>query len=258
MNARPTLATTLAAAETVLEDFRRRTEAVAYEEKGVLFSEMHFVFSALAGHTPGQILESGRARGQSTLILGLCFPESQIVSVEYRADSLDVPIAEERLRACANITLLYGDARALIPRAIRAGDVVLIDGPKGFRALKLAFKLLATHKPFVVFVHDLFEGRPERRFLERFVPEAFYSDHPDFVGPYAFLDDACRRRAEHSPVTHWKPYEFQGGKQRSYGPTFACVPCLPERSYRSLVWRATLAEVAARIKRSARKRLRKR
>ena len=79
--------------------FREQTSEMPYEAKGILFSEIFFLFSAVGGNTPNQILESGRARAQSTYALGKLFPDSLVVSIERYEDSEDAQIAEERLAA---------------------------------------------------------------------------------------------------------------------------------------------------------------
>ena len=122
---------------------------------------------------PGRIIESGRARAQSTLVLARLFPRALIVSLELGPTSSDVKIAAERLRESSNVDCRFGDSLLLLPKLVEAGDVVLIDGPKDFRALKLAFRLLRSGKPLAVFVHDLWPGSPARRFVDRYLPSAF-------------------------------------------------------------------------------------
>jgi len=248
-------ARTLARAEGLVEDFERRVAGVPYEAKGVRFSEMFFVFATAAGLAPKQILESGRARGQSTHVLGLCFPDSRIISLEDDLDSPDVPVAEERLRDVPNVCLLYGDAQTVLVELVHPGDVVVIDGPKGFAAVCLALRLLRTGKPRLVFVHDCYQGRPERPFLERYLPGAFYSDHVEFVKRYACLDARCWETMEAGGLAGWRPYDYQGKKQMSYGPTFACIPHRPGRCYKTLLARAVLRRVAAKLRRNIRKKL---
>src|SRR5438132_2082448 len=103
---------------------------------GIWESEMLLFYSAVKPFAPNQILESGRARGKSTLILARCFPEARIVSVEYDRQSENAPAAEAKLNNERNIDLLYGDSREILPGRLQNGDAVLIDGPKDFRSLK--------------------------------------------------------------------------------------------------------------------------
>lgn len=167
-----------AAATEHREQFARLLEGVPYERKGILYSEMFFLWLCASPLKPKRILESGRARGQSTLILARTFPDAEIISIEYDRNSPDVPVAAERLKDCKNVQLLFGDATVLLPGMIQAGDVVLIDGPKGFRGLRLALKLLGGGKPALVLMHDPLAGSPEREFLEQYLPQTLYSDIP--------------------------------------------------------------------------------
>ena len=147
---------------------------------GIWESEMFLFYAAIKPFAPKQILESGRARGKSTLILARCFPESRIISVEYERQSENASAAEAKLKNESNVDLLYGDSREILPARLQGGDAVLIDGPKDFRALKLAVDLLRTGKPCAVFVHDFPPDSPQRKFVERNFPNAFFGDDPFF------------------------------------------------------------------------------
>src|SRR5947199_7327370 len=111
---------------------------------GIWESEMFLFYAAIKPFAPKQILESGRARGKSTLILARCFPESRIISVEYERQSENASAAEAKLKNESNVDLLYGDSREILPARLQDGDAVLIDGTKDFRAVKLAIALLRT------------------------------------------------------------------------------------------------------------------
>src|SRR5712671_2354292 len=50
---------------------------------GIWESEMFLFYAAVKPFAPKQILESGRARGKSTLILARCFADARIISIEY-------------------------------------------------------------------------------------------------------------------------------------------------------------------------------
>jgi len=147
---------------------------------GIWESEMFLFYAAVNPFAPKQILESGRARGKSTLILARCFPDARVISVEYERQSENAAAAEAKLKSCKNVDLLYGDSREILPQGLRNGDAVLIDGPKDFRALKLAIDLLRTGKPCAVFIHDFPPNSPQRKFVERNFPSAFFGDDPLF------------------------------------------------------------------------------
>jgi len=195
-----------------IEYFRPVVEGLPVEKRGVAHTEMFFVYALGAALKPRQVLESGRARGQSTLVLSRCFPDSRIVSVEMDESSPDAKFALERLSSLKNVKLLFGDAREVLPAAMQAGDVVLIDGPKEFRAIKLALNLLRTGKPSLIFIHDFYAGSAERRFLERHMPDAFFSDAPEFLRAFAWLDGK-----DGSAPRRWNAFAcIAGNRQRNY------------------------------------------
>ena len=176
-------------AERLLPDFQRAIEAVPRESgfRGIGPRGMFFFYAAVRPFGPKQILESGRMRGESTLMLARCFPQARIVSVEFDLDSTHAAIAEAKLRPYVNVELLYGDSREILPERLETGDAVLIDGPKEFRALKLALRLLRTGKPCAVFIHDFYQGEPARKFVERHWPGAFFSDDPALAARFREL-----------------------------------------------------------------------
>ena len=196
-------------ANALLSDYQQIIANISPEAGfgGIWESEMFLFYAAVKPFAPTQILESGRARGKSTLILARCFPESRIISIEYERESENAPAAEVKLKSESNVDLLYGDSREILPQRLQNGDAVLIDGPKDFRAVKLAIDLLRTNKPCVVFVHDFPPSSPQRKFVERNFPNAFFGDDPLFQG-FQSLDNERDPRAN---------------SQRGYG-IFACLP----------------------------------
>jgi predicted O-methyltransferase YrrM len=212
------VSTLIASANLRIEEFSRLVAGISYERKGILNSEMFFLWLCAQSVQPRRILESGRARGQSTLILARCFPESEIISVEHDSASPDVEVAAERLRGEANVKLLFGDATRLLVDVAQAGDVALIDGPKGFRGVRFALSLLSTRRLPLVFVHDAGPGTAERRFFEREMTSARYSDEPELVRYSHVLDD---EDAAEIPLAH--RYKALAG-QTGYGYGLACLP----------------------------------
>jgi predicted O-methyltransferase YrrM len=208
-------------AEALLSEYQKIIADIPPEAGfgGIWESEMFLFYAAIKAFEPKQILESGRARGKSTLILARCFPESRIVSVEYERESENALAAEAKLRNEPNIDLLYGDSREILPQKLQTGDAVLIDGPKDFRALKLAVDLLRTEKPCAVFIHDFPPNSPQRRFVERNFPSAFFGDDPLFQG-FQSLDN------ERDP---------RPNPQRRYGTLVCLSPPLPSFSWTSQV-----------------------
>ena len=185
------LKTVLTNADRLLPEFRAAIDAMPAHERGpgIFISEMFFFYCVVRPLNPRRILESGRDRGGSTLLLANCFPNARTISIEFEATSPNAEFALKRLAPHRNVECLFGDSRELLPKLIQPGDPVLIDGPKDFRALKLALRLLHTGKPSVIFLHDFGSGLPPRRFLERNWPGAFFSDHPEFLQRFGSLDN---------------------------------------------------------------------
>ena len=230
-----------ARAASKLERFSALIKDIPYEEKGVLFSEMLFMLACLEEGSVPRILESGRARGQSTLILAKALPETPITSIEFNEHSPDVPIAVERLKGYTNVELLYGDARALLPKLIQPGSVVIIDGPKMFQAIRLALTLLRTGKATQVFIHDVSRGTPERAFLDLFMPECRYSDQRDVALVTQVVDAAA--------ISHIPPHQRLDGFTGDYGYGFSlgCIPYVPGRPYGLLLVLAFIYDACGRV-----------
>ena len=213
-------------ADDLASEYRSAIADIAPEAGfgGIWESEMFLFYAAVLPYMPKQILESGRARGKSTLILARCFPDARIISVEFDRQSENAGAAEAKLKPCSNVELLYGDSREILPKRLRDGDAVLIDGPKDFRALALALQLLRTGKPCAVFIHDFPPSSPWRKFVERNWPDAFFGDDPLFQR-FQSLDH--ERDPRENP-------------RRRYG-VFACFPRGLPSSYWQLRFRLFFA-----------------
>ncbi len=209
-------------AEALLPEFRAIISKIPPEAGfgGIWESEMFLFYAVVKPFAPKQILESGRARGKSTLILARCFPESQIISVEYDRQSENASAAEAKLKSESNVDLLYGDSREILPRRVQRGDAVLIDGPKDLRALKLAVDLLRTGKPCAVFIHDFPPNSQQRRFVERNFPNAFFGDDPLFTR-FQTLD------ADRDPRQSTVEAAVSAATARRYGIFCCLLPSLP-------------------------------
>jgi len=220
-------------ADRLLPNFRRAIEGVPRESgfKGIGPRGMFFFYAAVRPFGPKQILESGRMRGESTLMLTRCFPQARIVSVEFDLDPTHAAIAEAKLRPYANAELLYGDSREILPQRVQTGDAVLIDGPKEFRALKLALRLLATGKPCAVFIHDFYRGQPARKFVERHWPGAFFSDDPALAARFRDLGSQI------DPT-------YDPDSKHSASP-FVCLPPNLPASYPALLFRIIWARAVS-------------
>jgi predicted O-methyltransferase YrrM len=212
------------------DDFVRRLAGFQPEIKGILASEM-LLFCALSRWLGAEtVIESGRARGDSTQLLAEFFAGpgvARVLSVERSRYTEDALVALRRLGGrYPRLRLLFGDAFALLPRlCARAGPcTVLIDGPKGKYALQLAARLLRQEAVRAVFLHDCHLDTEARPVIERLFPRAFSSDHPDYVEAFRALDGPCwevyRTWEGHRD---WGPWTRGGRPMRSYGPTLTAI-----------------------------------
>lgn len=197
--------------------------AEPYEHRGILHSEMAFVIETCRRLQIDAVIESGRARAQSTYMLAKYLPEAVVVSVEARPDHPDSIAGVERLHGLANVVLATGDGKAAVPHLIDMyADkriAVLLDGPKGLAALELLDKCF-RRSPLVLagFIHDmrrLDHGKPSpfRLAAEAIYPaNSKFTDDPDYVANFKWMDEQIL--AAGGPVG--PAHEDEYG---SYGPT---------------------------------------
>lgn len=200
--------------------------AEPYEPRGIINSEMALIIGLCREHGIETVIESGRARGQSTYLLAKYLPGAAIVSVERQRDA-DALYCENRVDGFHNVTLIYGNGLSLIPGlAEDAGGkiAVLLDGPKGFPALELLEMVKETVT--IGFIHDmrkLDKGKPApfRQAAEAW-PGAFFTDADAFVEATRHFDAGIAES-----TANWKPHHIGGEYIGSYGPTLAVFPCSP-------------------------------
>lgn len=240
----PDLKQVLDRAQASIDSFSEAITDIPFVDKAILYSEAFFLYCMLGADFSGRIVESGRAQGQSTHLFAQIFPNAQIVSIEYDRDSLDVAIAEERLKGYDNVELLFGDANQVMPGLMTPGSIAVIDGPKGLASIHLALRLLEQGRTKMAFLHDLHKGTASRWFLKNSLPETLYSDSEAFNRIAQPLDETCwsfSGKSARGRAQSMAPYHFQGRQQKSYGPTYACIPQNPQRGYGQLAWRVRSA-----------------
>ncbi|MBE8232393.1 MAG: hypothetical protein HAW67_01565 [Endozoicomonadaceae bacterium] len=212
--------------------FSKMIDSISYETKGILFSEMYFMQLATDSIELNRILESGRARGQSTLLLSKIFPNTPIISIEHEANSPDVAVAQKRLEHCEHVTLEFGDATTFMPKIAQQGDIALIDGPKGFRGLRFALKLLSSGKFPMIFMHDTTKGTAERKFLEENLERSIkFSDNIDLAKVTSTLDEG---KVE-------LPSELQLDGDKGYGFSLVCMTFDESVNYKLLIIKAVFS-----------------
>lgn len=203
-------------------------EGFSYDIKGILNSEMLLFCSISKFLGIKNIIESGRARGNSTEVLARYFknsPQISIFSVEYSKYTEDSLIAMKRLCKYRNLKLYFANSLSLLPQLTKVGlCTVLIDGPKGKYALQLATFLLKNPKVKAVFMHDFHKDTELRSILDELYPNVFSSDNPDSVNTFSPLDKPCWDVYKNwQGYKDWGPYKSGKIKMKSYGPTLTMI-----------------------------------
>ena len=197
-----------------------RSQAFHSNERGALPQEMLLVAAVTAELDADALVESGRARGDSALMLlsslqriraaqgkpPIAFHSLDWTRARWHV-KVDNAVALQRLASFPNVTLHDGDATLLLPkvlRRLRGSRVVLFtDGPKGYAGQWL--QRLANALPHVVaqFVHDARPGADVRAHMENLVTglsrdanrdawpcptDAFFTDDVAWQRLYGHLD----------------------------------------------------------------------
>lgn len=135
-------------------EFLAVARTVPYQPKGIFYSEVFLFISACQEEGVDLVIESGVKHGISTQILARLFPDA-LISIDRLFEIVPPPGAQ----------FLIGDACVAIPELIarytdkRIG--ILIDGPKGERALRLKNVCLGHPNVRVVAIHDIARGSGE-------------------------------------------------------------------------------------------------
>lgn len=193
--------------------------AEPYEHRGIIHSEMALILYGLRRMRIERVIESGRARAQSTWILATYLPHLDIHSVELRDDQ-DARFGRERVGNLPNVTLYDGDGRELVPMLAWLDErptAVLLDGPKGAVAVDLLWRCFRRQHVKLGFIHDmrrLDHGKPSlhRAAAVERLSRHLFSDAPELVAQFSYLDAPVI--AAGGPVG--PDHEKQFG---SYGPT---------------------------------------
>ena len=200
------------------DEFADKTHDVENVNRGILVSEAFFIRSIIGNLKNFRIIESGRAMGQSTFLLGKIFPNNSIISIEMDKLHTDAKFALDRLSKFNNVQCLFGDSKIMIPDLAKDNDILIIDGPKDMNALLLISSLCNLIRPRFVFIHDAYKGSLLRAWLRRFRDNVTFSDEPFFLQKYCYLD-SWRTPAE---LMYWQdPRNYPAKKV--YGGTFACL-----------------------------------
>lgn len=195
-----------------------------YENRGILNSEAAFVVGLVRRLGVDCVVESGRARGRSTFLMAKYLPDTEIISIENSNDS-DAQFGIVRLRGFKNVRLVQGDAKILVPTFVRESlqsrkkVALIIDGPKGYDAVRLLENVIKRHELSFAAIHDMNlidtrnRGKPNipRYVLQSAFDRVIFSDHPELCAGKDGLDSGHR------------PYRMGAWHLGSYGPTFGFV-----------------------------------
>ena len=194
-----------------------------YQSRGILNSEIFALIALGSCQNVTSVVESGRARGHSTLMLAkyLNGGNCNIASVDLVRDQ-DALYAESKLTDYSNIQTYYGDSFRLVPRLCNQQKqpyFLLIDGPKGGDAFELAkLTLQLEPPPAIIFIHDLKDmasGKlsPSRFLIDKYFDCVFFTDETKYVSETSSLD----------VISSHAPFKKDEWVQNSYGPTLAVI-----------------------------------
>lgn len=151
----------------------------AWREGAIFPCEMVFFLARCDEAGIRVVVESGRQDGISTAILGFWAKEAggAVHSVDLEEDAARAEACRARL-AHLPLHLVRGNAFVEIPRLVRRAEAptaLLIDGPKGWPALAMAYGLARTSTLQLIALHNLTEGGTWRAQFQALAgPGAFY------------------------------------------------------------------------------------
>lgn len=159
-----------------------------YEHRGILHSEMAMVLYLAQRLGIERIIESGRARAQSTYMLAKYLPDVEIHSIEARGGA-DSEFGAARVRGFPNVFLHEGNGAEVLPGIACLGTkrtAVLCDGPKGAAAVAIVKKCFEYPHVRVGFIHDMRRldhggPSPHRAAAVEHLPNHRFTDDPAYA-----------------------------------------------------------------------------
>jgi len=173
----------------LIDRYRERLGSMLYhyEPKAIYHSELCNFCEEVFINNCTRIVESGTYLGYTAIRLAKVFPEIEIITFEKDAERQRY--AQGRCSAYPNITCLLGEL-AKHMEVITKDTAVLIDGPKGLPAIKLARKVLK--KCQVVSIHDM---RDYLHVLKRKFHNVWHTG--GIMENYRALDEAIPYKSSH-------------------------------------------------------------
>ena len=204
-----------------IDKFNSRVMPNCKLSRGILNSE-GFAFCALADHLKADlIVESGICNGGSTTIIGKYFTEIPIISMDINTKMEAVV----RTSIFHNVTLMNGDSENMLPQIIDTFKdkriAILIDGPKGERAVNLASKCMSSSNVVMAGVHDLYrrlygKKKQDRVIFDNLNIDKFVTDDETFVKEFGGLNV----NNDGTPYTKSDKYCSDG---KGYGPVLGLM-----------------------------------
>lgn len=152
----------------------------------ILPSEMLLFVSLCRAFRVATVIESGRRQGYSTECLLAC--GFDVISIESDPDHE----SDKRLVELG-AKLITGSAEHVLPKLTRPESwALLLDGPKGIPALRLAGSM-SGYKFYGI--HDLYRGTPQREEAER--RDGFFTDDEAYLSQWGHVDAEALKHSGH-------------------------------------------------------------
>lgn len=221
------------------KEFVEKMLPMPFIARGILASE-GFAFCALAKHFGiSLILESGVCKAQSTTVWSKFSPATRVIAI----DRSMLEATRQKFSTVSNVELLDGNGTTLLPLLVQKNPgeriAIFIDGPKGMDAIDLAQKCLEPENVFMVGLHDfhtisknkkLGRAKNTRRVkLDEMAIADFYTDDPEFLEAYSYMDGPQNLTGHGDEDLYWVPYWLMSKEQGkvatfgSYGATIAFI-----------------------------------
>ena len=173
----------------LIETYKKQigTMLDGYEPKGIYHSELCRFCEDVVIHACDNIVESGTYLGYTAIRLAKMFPKMTIITFEI--DKVRHQAAKYRCFVYKNIECRLGELRKSMS-VINDKTAVLVDGPKGLEAIKLARK--ALKRGCFVSLHDM---RDYLNVLKTKFPQV--SDTGGMGDEYRLLDSAIPYKPTH-------------------------------------------------------------
>jgi hypothetical protein len=140
-----------------------------WSEGAIFPREMAFFLGCASASGAELIIESGRQDGYSTEILGfIAQAGTRVVSIDYEDEKARGERCRQRLKHLP-VEMIVGDAFEEIGRLVQKNQVptaLLIDGPKSWGAISIAFAASAWPQVRVIALHNLPREYSTRKFFE--------------------------------------------------------------------------------------------